>query len=239
MTFALPLVRHGEYAQPAGVPSAHLPHPLTERGREQARAGAAELWSWAADRGVSLDPVLHASPLLRAWETARLIADELARRGLADVGVDCFDALTERCLGSAANLSVREIEAIIAADPRFEPLPPGWKGTSDFRLPLPGAESLNDAGRRVAEHLRRLTAGSSFEPSRPRLKIVVSHGGALRHGAAELGLLRREDLDALSMFHVKPVIYQADGTSWRLVHGRWKQRAVTGDRAADRASDND
>lgn len=207
------LIRHGDYAQPAGVPSAHLPHPLTDEGREQARAGAIRLADAARERGWTLDPVIDASPLLRAWETAVIAAGVL---GLEVVEVA---ALTERCVGAAANLTVDEIAAVIDRDPRFDPLPPGWKRRGDFCLPLLGAESLIDAGRRVAGHLRaRRAAGLAG------IKLVVGHGGSLRHGAVELGILGPGDPPRLSMHHGEAVVLVDRGDAWERVLGDWKRR---------------
>jgi broad specificity phosphatase PhoE len=220
------LVRHGSFRQPKGVPSAHLPHPLTEQGRHEALSGAVLLADHARESGLEIDPVIDASTLLRAFETAQLIAAELGERGLGRFRVEEFDALTERSLGSMANLTEAEIEAIVAADPRVQALPVGWKRLSALRLPFPGAESLTDAGRRVARHIARLAA----EPgSGARLKIVVGHGGAFRHAALELGVLSEGDVAALSMYHAQPVYLEARDGLWRQVAGRWKPRTSLND----------
>ena len=222
MTVGFALIRHGQYAQPAGVPSAHLPHPLVAEGRAQAIAGCDALAAAAAERGWSIDPVIDASPLLRAWETAAIFADRLP----GELRVACFDALTERSLGAAANLTVEQIAAVIDRDPRFDPLPDGWKRTSDFRLPLPGAESLLEAGRRVAGHIERRRTELDGNGG-VRLKLVVGHGGSLRHGAQALGMLEVADLAALSMYHCRAVVYLPDGDRWRRDFGEWKPRTTS------------
>ncbi len=230
MDFAVAFVRHGQYAQPMNVPSAHLPHPLVDAGRAQAKDGFAALWREAAERGWRLCPVIDASPLLRAWETAELFAEGLRAHGLADASVETFDALTERSLGAAANLTVEEISAVIDRDPRYAPLPTGWKRTSEFRLPFVGAESLLDAGARVAAHIQH-RAETTDCPAGEGLfvKVVLGHGGSLRHGAAELGMLELSSLSRLSMFHATPVVYASRGGQWEHVWGEWKPRSAGGD----------
>lgn len=219
MDFALALTRHGEYAQPANVPSAHLPHPLVELGRKQARDHSDALRYTAEQRGWQICDVIDSSPLLRAWETATIFAERLGLR------VDTFDDLTERSLGSAANLTMDEIAAVIERDPRFDPLPEGWKRDSEFRLPLVGAESLRDAGARVARHLERRRAETQVPGGDGLyLKIVIGHGGAIRHAAVELGMLESADVDALSMFHAQPVIYAWRNGCYEHITGDWKQR---------------
>jgi broad specificity phosphatase PhoE len=220
------LVRHGSFRQPQGVPSAHLPYPLTEQGRQEARDGAALLAAYVREAGLELERVIDCSTLLRAYETAQLIAGSLAEHGLGQFAVEQFDALTERSLGSMANLTESEIEAIVAADPRTAALPERWKRSSELRLPFPGAESLSDAGRRVARHITsRALAGEGAA----RLKVVVGHGGAFRHAARELGVLSDGDVAALSMYHAQPVYLEYRAGRWRQVAGRWKPRVSTGD----------
>jgi 2,3-bisphosphoglycerate-dependent phosphoglycerate mutase len=227
MEFAVCFVRHGQYAQPDDVPSAHLPHPLVEEGRAQSVAGVEALRREADARGWTLCPVLDASPLLRAWETATLFADGLRDAGLSGATVETFEALTERSLGAAANLTMAEIEAIIDRDPRFDALPRGWKRTSDFRLPLVGAESLLEAGARVAAHIRQRAAETQCPAGEGLyVKVVVGHGGSLRHAAAELGMLDLGSLDRLSMFHATPIVHVHRQDGWEHVCGEWKPRSV-------------
>lgn len=213
------LVRHGAYEQPDDVPSAWLPQPLTAEGRVQAVAAASALAELARERGVALDPVIDASDLQRAWETAQLIATELG----APHRVEAFGALRERGLGAGANLTLAQLETIVARDPRHAPLPRGWKAQSGFRLPLPGAETLLEAGARVASHIERRAA----QTAPGSMKICVGHGAAFRHAAHALGVLSRPEIAALSMFHGVPVVVARakDGT-WRHVAGRWKIRGA-------------
>jgi broad specificity phosphatase PhoE len=216
-------IRHGEYAQPPGVPSAHLPYGLTPRGREQARAAAHQVFRFAREHGLEIDSTIDTSRLRRAWETAHLLSDELERLGAPRASLAQFDELAERTLGAAANLTVDEIEAVLASDPRFEVPPRGWKRDPAYVLPLIGAESLEQAGRRVAQHvLARMREASG-------LKLFVGHGGAFRHAARELGVLSPAQVAELSMLHGDPIYfeYRADGGTAGVSHvaGQWRRRS--------------
>lgn len=218
------LIRHGEYHQRPDTPSALQPFALTQRGHAQARACGTEIARILHETGWRLDPVAHCSEQLRAWQTARAAVDVLSARGHGAQIAQTPD-LSERALGSAANLTLEEIEAVLCADPRFDPPPPGWKSDRDYRLPLQGAESLRGAGERVARWLRRVTmqAPAAGEPT---LTLVFGHGAAFRHAAHELGLLGLDDIARLSMHHARPLLlcYNGNGT-WRHFGGAWKPRA--------------
>jgi 2,3-bisphosphoglycerate-dependent phosphoglycerate mutase len=220
------LIRHGDYAQLPQTPSAHQPFPLNADGEQQAREAAALLREMCARHGWQPEVCIDTSRMLRAWQTARIIADELADLQPDGFTVVSFDALAERCVGAAANLSVTQIEDIIRHDPRFPDLPEGWKSDSHYRLPLQGAESLAEAGERVAIHLRQRTAGPAAASDRPQLKLFVGHGAAMRHAAWRLGVLEFGEIAQFSMYHGRPVYIecQPDG-SWCHIAGEWKPRA--------------
>jgi len=220
------LVRHGDYAQLPETPSAHQPFPLNAAGEQHAREAAALLRDACARNGWQPEPCIDSSRMLRAWQTAQIIADELADLLPSGFSVSSFDALAERCVGAAANLSVAQIEAVIRCDPRFPDLPEGWKSDSHYRLPLQGAESLAEAGERVAVHLRQRIAGLAAAPGVTLLKLFVGHGAAMRHAAWQLGVLGFEQVAQLSMFHGRPVFIEClpDG-SWCHAGGDWKVRS--------------
>jgi 2,3-bisphosphoglycerate-dependent phosphoglycerate mutase len=220
------LIRHGDYAQLPDTPSAHQPFPLNAAGERQARQAAALLRDACVRNGWQPESCIDSSRMLRAWQTARIIADELADLLPAGFTVASFDALAERCVGAAANLSVGQIEDIMHRDPRFTDLPEGWKSDSHYRLPLQGAESLAESGERVAAHLRQRTAGLAAAPATACLKLFVGHGAAMRHAAWHLGVLRLEQIAQLSMYHARPVFLEClpDG-SWRHAGGDWKVRS--------------
>lgn len=212
-------LRHGAYHQRRGAPSARQPFPLTNEGVAQARAGADELARMIVEHGLRLDPVIHSSRQLRAWQTASEVATRLQALGFAIDGIVQTSALAERGLGSAANLTVEDIEAVLRDDPRYEAPPPGWKSDSDYCLPLEGAESMAEAGQRVARHLR--------DSARPGLlSIHVGHGASFRHACRDLGVLEHKDVARLSMFHARPLlICHEQSDKWRHLAGEWKVRA--------------
>jgi 2,3-bisphosphoglycerate-dependent phosphoglycerate mutase len=223
------LIRHGDYRQLPDTPSAHQPFALTARGESQATACGDAIAGLLQRHGWSLAPVIDASVLLRAWQTASLIAERLRDLGLGAPCVEAFEALTERGLGIAGNLSLQQIAAVVEQDPRIAPLPPDWKADSRFRLPLPGAESLLDTGRRVAAHL--LERFPVTPSDRPVLKLFVGHGAAFRHAAYHLGALKSDELSRLSMHHAEPVVFQVHDGAWTRIAGHWKRRP--GDDAPD------
>lgn len=218
------LVRHGDYHQSPETPSAHQPWPLTSEGEARARAGAQDLHEMIVRNGWNLVPAFDSSRMLRAWQTAMIFADRLAVLTSTTPHVESYDELAERGVGCLANLTTAQIEAILHMDPRVPDPPADWKADSHYRLPLQGAESLLEAGARVAAHLSQSMA--AMPPGdHDRVKIYVGHGAAFRHAAYHLGVLAVEQLRQLSMFHCRPVMleYLPDG-SWRHVDGEWKVR---------------
>ena len=214
------LIRHGDYHQLPDTPSAHQPFPLTEKGRDQAVQAAARIQRQAESEGWNIHSKVHSSQLLRAWETAGLIAGGLE----GELNISSFADLAERGMGSAANLTVQQIEAIIQADPRFDPLPRDWKSNSHFCLPLQGAESLLQAGQRVAGHLEQSMKELAGHAVGDTLMLFVGHGAAIRHAAYVLGVLRFDEIATLSMYHAEPVYIEYTEQGWKHVAGNWKVR---------------
>jgi len=219
------IVRHGQYRQLPDTPSAHQPFPLVAEGEQQARQAAAQVLAQLHELQLELHPQVDSSQLLRAWQTAQLMIEQLQEQFAQPPQLQGYDALAERGVGSAANLSIAQIEAIVREDPRYPDLPPDWKSNSRFRLPLQGAESLLEAGERVAAHLRAQMAELAGNTAIDTLKLFVGHGAAFRHAAYHLGVLEFEQIARLSMYHAQPVLleYRADGP-WRHVGGDWKVR---------------
>jgi len=156
--------------------------------------------------------------MLCAWQTAGAVVDQMK-----NATIESFEALAERGLGCVANLTVSEIEAVLQQDPRYPLPPPKWKADSHYRLPLQGAESLLEAGERVADHIVARTATDG--PNGTMVKVFVGHGAAFRHAAFHLGALAFERVAELSMFHGRPVLLQRDPAGrWRQVAGEWKVR---------------
>lgn len=226
----LALVRHAEFHRPMDVPSAHLPYGLTALGASQATRAASVLLQFAREQELALDGVIDCSTLRRAWETARCLALELGSLTGVEHAVHEFAELAERSLGAAANLRRGEIEAVVGADPRFEVPPTGWQRDPTYRLPLPGAESLDEAGARVARHIELRTREPSATPT---LKIIVGHGAAFRHAACHLGVLERGRAAHVTLEHAAPIYLErrsSSGAAARMTHiaGHWRERVPEG-----------
>lgn len=211
-------LRHGAYHQRSDAPSARQPFALSQEGVEQAREGARQLMQMIAQFGLKPVAQIHSSRQLRAWQTANELLASLRAHGHQVDNIVQSSDLAERGVGCAANLTLSEIEAVLRDDPRCEPPPRGWKSDSDYCLPLEGAESLSDAGRRVAGYIQRCLHPGS-------LTVLVGHGASFRHACHHLGLLRREDIAGMSMYHARPLLFCHDGRgSWQHLAGEWKIR---------------
>ncbi|ASP34367.1 histidine phosphatase family protein [Labrenzia sp. VG12] len=220
------LVRHGAYHQKPGTPSALQPFPLTDGGKAQALALGKELAGLAAEHGWQLSRTVYCSLQQRAWQTAQLLCQSLSEAINEDFSVLEQAALAERSVGAFANLTIPEIEQILMEDPRHQLPPEDWKSNSHYRLPAQGAESLLEAGERVAAFLK-----TSMERSEAKMsgtaQIFVGHGAAFRHAAHHLGVLAFDDIRRFSMHHAKPVILKFNAaTGWTHHLGAWKQRHV-------------
>ena len=119
------LIRHGDYRQRPNTPSAHQPYPLNAEGESQAARAADAIRTEARAQGWRLVEPIDSSQLLRAWQTARIIGRALIPD--REPPIEGFDALAERGLGSAANLDIGEIAAVLRDDPRYPEPPSNWK----------------------------------------------------------------------------------------------------------------
>jgi len=219
------LIRHGDYHQLARTPSAHQPFALNSAGREHARTGARALHKIIRKNEWTLMNTIDCSRMQRAWQSARIIADYLQSKVGEEFTLGEYDALAERGVGSAANLSTRQIEEILHRDCRYTDPPANWKADSFYRLPLQGAESLLDAGIRVAAHLNEQMASIPEHVEKDVVKLFVGHGAAFRHAAFHLGVLEFEQLSKLSMHHGGALFLEFNPQSeWRHIAGEWKQR---------------
>ena len=219
------LIRHGDYQQLPETPSAHQPYPLNSEGETQAQAGAQGLHDMIVRNDWILVSSIDSSRMLRAWQTAMIFADRLSRLTSATLHVESYDELAERGVGCLANLTTAQIETVLHQDPRVSDLPADWKADSHYRLPLQGAESLLEAGERVAGHLSQSMAALPPD-DHDRVKIFTGHGAAFRHAAYHMGVLGIEQLRQLSMHHCRPVLIEyLTGGQWCHVEGDWKLRS--------------
>lgn len=192
-------VRHGDFDRPENTASAHSPRALSQLGHAQARAAAVRIAGLCRDHGLTIDERIEASQLLRAWQTAMVLASELTPETGRTHHVIQRDELIERGLGSAANLTFAEITELLGADPRLGPLPEGWRRMPEFRLPVPGAESLMQAGARVAARVAASIDSIPDDDPRDVARLFVAHSGCLRHAAVVLGAVDVRHVAGLSM----------------------------------------
>lgn len=218
------LVRHGAYHQKPGTPSALQPYGLTASGQEQAKRAAVEISELAEREGWRIHPEVVCSRQQRAWQTAATLAAELTAQSGDPINVLEDEALAERSVGAFANLTAAEIEDVLEQDPRYARPPQNWKSDSHYKLPAQGAESLMEAGARVAQCLLSYMDGLPETPD-PPARIFVGHGASLRHAAHHIGVLGLEDIRRLSMHHARPVVLRRtqEGT-WHHHTGSWKER---------------
>jgi 2,3-bisphosphoglycerate-dependent phosphoglycerate mutase len=217
-------IRHGHFDRPAETASGHSALPLSARGRAQARRAADSVLETCEELGLELDARIECSQLLRAWETARLLADALGARSGRRFHVVERDALVERGLGSAANLTFDEIRERLAADPRLGPLPVGWRRMPEFRLPVQGAESLMQAGARAAACIAESLESIREDDPRDLLRLFVAHSGCLRHAAVALGAIDVRVVPSLSMDFAQAVyVERLPNGDWVHVAGRFRK----------------
>jgi probable phosphoglycerate mutase len=134
--------------------------PLTALGREQARSAAAAIRSDLGPHG-RVD-VVRTSDLVRARETAAILAESLGGHVVQDV------RLREQHLGSLQGRSYRETWT--AAEQH------DW---SDPHLPVADGESPHQLRTRIAE-----VVVNAVEPA--GVTVLVSHGDAIRAAIAHL-----------------------------------------------------
>lgn len=226
----LAFLRHGEYFQKPDTPSAFQPYGLTPTGFEQAQQAATTLTDFVQQNQLSLHPIIESSNLLRAWQTADALGQKLIESAhFPEYKIQTHLELNERSVGAAANLTVSEIEAIISEDPRFQMPDAGWKSDSLYKLPFDGAESLMEAGERVADKLTQISEQLLPTLSTDTLKIVTGHGAAFRHAAYVLGIMPFDQITQNSMHHARPLFFEIttigkSDSHWKHLSGQWKTR---------------
>lgn len=183
MARALYLVRHGQTESSARMAySGRSDIALTDEGRAQARRAAQRL----ADIG-GIDAV-YSSPLSRARDTARAIADATG----ATLTVD--ERLTEVDYGRFEGVDrdgARELVGQAFEDWRSDP----------FGSPVPGMEPLADALARAGP----ATADALAAASTP---VIVGHQGILRIVLIALGELAPEDYFKRRLHEADPILVE-------------------------------
>lgn len=163
------LARHGETADNAERRfQGRRNPPLNVRGREQARALARQL----AGEEIA---ALWASPLLRAAETAEIVA------GTLGLPVQPDPRLAEIDVGDWAGRTYAEV--FLEHPGELE----RW-AAGDLAFRFPGGESLAEQSARVVAALEEIRAGAV--PA-----LVVCHGGVIRVAQRALGRGGGEDAE--------------------------------------------
>lgn len=155
------LIRHGQStANATGVWQGQLDFPLSDKGRAQARLAGQALAAAPPD-------AIYASPLSRAYETARLIAGEV---GFEDE-VFTSSGLLERRGGLLEGTTADEREE------RYPDLMRKFLSLEESeRWSLVGAETEEEVLGRFTEAIWSITGR---HPHGGRI-VIVSHGGAMR-----------------------------------------------------------
>ncbi|SHE25636.1 histidine phosphatase family protein [Actinomyces glycerinitolerans] len=165
MTTRLILWRHGQtdYNAHARV-QGRVDIPLNTIGREQARSAASGL--------AALEPVrIVSSPLSRAQETARALAD------LAGIDIELDEGLLERSFGRWEGLSRVEMES------QWPEAYAAWKRGED---PADvGVETRQAVSLRVGGTLERILEETPRADD-DQTVVVVSHGSAITLGITHL-----------------------------------------------------
>jgi len=159
------LARHGETEwTSAGRYQGQSDPPLSSHGEEQANRLAGR---FASANGMTI----ISSPLARAFETAKTIADQLRCSVAAD------DRLIELGYGQWEGLKQAEIKM------RWPELLRAWKRTPD-QVQFPDGESLHDLQQRVRSFLASMT--TEVGSGSCKTVLAVTHDGVIRLAALEL-----------------------------------------------------
>jgi probable phosphoglycerate mutase len=155
MTNRFYLIRHADVENPLGLLYGHLDgFPLSALGRAQATAIGERL------RSAGITRIVH-SPLSRAAETARLIAEQLPAQPIDESDPELQEAEFSRYLQGVPYWQI----------PVRRPL---WFVHKVRRGILPGDESIETMGERVLAVVRRLAREHPGETT-----AVVSHADPL------------------------------------------------------------
>ncbi len=155
------LLRHAEAeGNAAGQTQGRIDHPLTERGRRQARAAAG---AFAAYRPVAL----YCSPAQRARETARIAAGDLGLKASLDERLHELDH---------GDLDGRTIEQIREQHAAFIER---WRDEDIADLRFPGGETMREVQQRMVAALDEIAVRHGAADGFVEV-AVVSHNLALK-----------------------------------------------------------
>ncbi len=153
------LVRHGETDHNKNrIIMGHLPTPLNETGKNQAKILAEEL----KEKGIQ---VIYSSDLVRAAETAVIISSEL------NLPVNYTDKLREHTLGDLDGVGISELLDEMDSLKEFDDLMTKHNG-----------EQTEDFMTRVWEEFRNIARKNKEKD----YVLIVTHGGCIRSIIAKI-----------------------------------------------------
>jgi 2,3-bisphosphoglycerate-dependent phosphoglycerate mutase len=176
--------------------------PLTDRGRQEARQGAAFIRHLRIDRAFT-------SALSRAQETLTIILEAI---GQPQVPVERDQALNERHYGALQGLNKAETAKKYGDDQvrvwrrSYDIAPPNEKTPLN---PDGMSESLKDTAARTLPYFRAkilplVTQGQTI--------LVSAHGNSLRSIVMELDQLTKEQVLNLELATGPPIVYELDAS---------------------------
>ncbi|KAA3648736.1 MAG: histidine phosphatase family protein [Chloroflexi bacterium] len=189
------LVRHGQStANAEGVHQGKGDFPLTDLGRQQAKALAA-YWQ---ERGQQFDGLI-ASPLLRTQQTAEILAETL------DYQIEYDALLEERDVGQMSGLRFEESHKRFPLPEVFTPyFRFGIDGESEWRLHMRAGRALQNLMQRLPGHY-----------------LIVSHGGLMnRLLLAVLGTAPQANFQGAAFTHTNTahsrISFDSERQRWQL-----------------------
>lgn len=166
------LIRHGVTGATGTRLGGRTPAPLSDRGRRQADAVARRL----ARSGTTFAAV-HASPVVRALETAAPIADRL------DLEVEETRGVAEFDYGEWTDRTLKQVRRTNAWR---------WVQRTPSRFTFPGGESFRQAQQRAVDAVEELVVRYTDRQN----VVVVSHADVIKalvahHAGVPLDLFQR------------------------------------------------
>jgi len=196
MSGTLVLVRHGQSEwNLKNLFTGWRDVDLTERGREEAKAGAEKL----KERGVKFD-IAFTSALQRAQKTCQIILDTL---GQGDLQTIRDQALNERDYGDLAGLNKDDARAKWGEEQVHI-----WRRSYDVQPP--GGESLKDTGARVWPYYMHVMQPHVL---RGETVLVAAHVNSLRALIMALEGRSGEDIVKLELATGVPIVYRLNADS--------------------------
>ncbi|MDD6385702.1 MULTISPECIES: 2,3-bisphosphoglycerate-dependent phosphoglycerate mutase [Lactobacillus] len=210
----LALLRHGEsQANAANVYTGWNDVPLTDKGREQARAAGEKLGA-IADFFPSL---IHTSVLSRAIETANIAAEAA---GFLAVPINKTWRLNERHYGALRGLNKDVSRKIFGKEQVLE-----WRRGFDAVPPAQGSPTIDRRYRLVDPHL--LPRAESLHQTQLRLlpyyedevasrlrqgqdQLIVAHGSSLRALIKYLEKINNVEILKLEVPNAQAIVYTFD-----------------------------